>query len=57
MPNHLAYMYVEIVAIPFSIENVNTQNNLNKFAVYTHFGEIRGNTKKLNKSVTEWRRD
>ncbi len=36
-----------------SIENGYTQNNLNKFAVYTHFSGMKGNTKKLNKSVTE----
>ncbi len=37
----------------FSIENVYTQNYLNKFTVYTHLAEMKGNTKKDMNGVTE----
>lgn len=36
-----------------SIECMCTQNNLNKFTVCTHSTEMKGNTKNIDKHVTE----
>ena len=37
----------------FTSEMMNTKNNIKVFTMYSHFRRIKGNTQKLNESVTE----